>query len=294
MPAGHLPIMHSSYYPPRSRHGRRVILPAWFEWKRLLRLERLRPHWLKPVSFTQSCLSLLVPGAAYWVCGWRWIGRALLAGYLLAALVFLAAYGYPAGNAAFGLMLSAHGTSIAFFLTRWVESPGWKLRLAAAVTGLLAAGVWLYFPLRAQLLEYVLPLRINDRVIVVNRLASPASIRRGDWIAYTIAGQSGHGYYLREGASLERVLGLAGDQLRFREDGCEVNGAHFPARAHMPVKGEALVPEKHWFIWPTLTIRNPNGRIDVEPIVMQAAMVAEEQYLGRPFRHWFGRSQALP
>jgi hypothetical protein len=61
----------------------------------------------------------------------------------------------------------------------------------------------------------------------------------------------------------------------------------------MPVAGELVVPEKHWFVWPELDI---SGRGEVGPdriaaVMLQAAVISQAEYVGKPFKHWFWRRQ---
>lgn len=64
----------------------------------------------------------------------------------------------------------------------------------------------------------------------------------------------------------------------------------------MPVSGELVAPEKHWFIWPELAIYE-NGNVNdaaVSAMMLQLAVVSEKQLVDRPFERWFGRKQITP
>jgi hypothetical protein len=63
----------------------------------------------------------------------------------------------------------------------------------------------------------------------------------------------------------------------------------------MPGAGGFVVAEKTWFIWPRLDINRRGGvpEADVSAAMQQVAMVSEEQFIGKPFKHWFGRRQIL-
>jgi hypothetical protein len=71
-----------------------------------------------------------------------------------------------------------------------------------------------------------------------------------------------------------------------------VNGRPQPAEALMPYTGGFTVPEKEWFIWPTVDI-NQHGAaaFDIPAVLRQVAMVSETQLVGRPFNTWCGRRQ---
>ena len=68
--------------------------------------------------FWQNRLALI--SLAFIVRKERLIGQAVLAGYGLLAIIFIVWLGYPVANVAFGLMLSAHVTSITFLLNPWL------------------------------------------------------------------------------------------------------------------------------------------------------------------------------
>ena len=93
----------SPYYPPRARWFSPVfgLMQAI---RRRTGLDRL--HLPDEISAFAFIASLLVPGIAFVVRKERLIGRAILLGYGLLALVFIVWLGYPVANIVFGLMLS--------------------------------------------------------------------------------------------------------------------------------------------------------------------------------------------
>ncbi len=64
----------------------------------------------------------------------------------------------------------------------------------------------------------------------------------------------------------------------------------------MPDSGTLTVPEKYWFIWPNLVISgNWNvGEASLSAAMIQMANVSEDQFMGKPFKRWFGRKQFIP
>ena len=69
----------------------------------------------------------------------------------------------------------------------------------------------------------------------------------------------------------------------------------FPRQAHMPSRGELVVPEKHWFLWPNLAI-NLHGNISeatADATLLRLALVGEEQFVGKPFERWLWRRQVM-
>jgi hypothetical protein len=61
----------------------------------------------------------------------------------------------------------------------------------------------------------------------------------------------------------------------------------------MPRSGELTVPEKHWFIWPSFSISGQGNEGRISELMMGAAMVAQDQFSGKPFNRWFWRKQIL-
>jgi hypothetical protein len=146
--------------------------------------------------------------------------------------------------------------------------------------------------------HWLMPLRMGDRVLVIQRRVAPGSIKRGDWLAYEIAGDRyagdrEQGVYLGSGFGIDPVLALPGDHVRFTKESVFVNDNAFPRAPHMPVEEELVIPEKVWFIWPSLAIGG-GGRVSeasISATLQRTAMVSQEQIVGRPFKHWFGRRQ---
>jgi len=280
----------SPYYPKRARWYSCFRYP-WLEVKRALGLERI---WVpRGLSFRSFLLSLLVPGHSFRVFGMKHIATLLQAAFVMEAIVFVVALGYFAGNVAFGLMISTHATSIIYLLGRWAGIERLWLRLAMAVAALVVVSQLAYFPLRGLVESRLIPLRVGGKVMVVKKGAAPKNLQRGDVVVYTISAYSGDHLYLREGYGFDAVLALAGDHVRFTTNAFEVNETAYPRLSGMPMNGELVVPEKHWFIWPRLSMDGHGniGSVNVAGAMLQTAMVSETQYVGRPFNHWFGRRQ---
>ena len=135
--------------------------------------------------------------------------------------------------------------------------------------------------------------------MIVQRGVAANSIKRGDWLAYQIAGDSYMGereqsVYLGSGIGLDPVLAVPGDRVRFTAEAMFVNDSALPHAPHMPVQGEFVMSQKVWFIWPSLDIRG-GGRVPEANISGTHAThsngPSRKQIIGRPFKRWFGRRQ---
>jgi len=227
------------------------------------------------------------------------LGWLCLAAWLAAAGVFIVALGFPAASIAYGLVISLHAMSIVFLEGLWLKDASFATRLGATMLTLFAVWALIYAPL-VGLVErrWIVPLRVGDRILIVHKGVAPKSIQRGDWLAYEIsgdryAGDREAGVYLRSGICVDPVLALPGDRVRFTEGAMYVNDAMLPRVPHMPATGEWVMPEKVWFIWPSLAI-NRGGRVvegQISATLQQTAMVTQPQIIGRPFKKWFGRRQ---
>jgi hypothetical protein len=281
----------SPYYPPRARWYSWVFVP-WLELRRVLHLERIRLP--SGISAAQCLFCLLIPGYAFFSLGRRFLGYAAFASYCLAGVLFAAGFGYFTGSFAFAMMISAHATSIVYLEGRWLAESSFRARLGAAVATLIALWAFVYYPL-AQLVErhWFMPMRIGNNVVIVQRRVSAASVQRGDWIACRIGSQNEPGVYLRSGFAIEPVLALAGDRVEFTKEALFVNGNRLPRNPQMPVAGEFVVPPKTWFIWPRLGIYQHGNEGNVPAMMFRVGMVPETEFIGKPFKRWFGRSQKL-
>ena len=291
-----------AYYPPRARWYRRICYP-WFELRRALDLEAVRLP--TRVSVLRFVLSLVIPGYAFFAHGRRDLGPVFLAAYGLGAILFVVALGYSLGGLGYAVMISAHASSIIFLEGYWLrEYCGFGFRLVLAGLTLLIVWVAVYAPLIGYAeRQWIVPLGVRRNVVIVQRLTLPHNIKRGDQVVYSLradergdAHGAGGAIWIQAGFGWGPVLAVAGDRVEFSTDAFRVNGVGRPLLAHMPRSGEVVVPERHWFIWPELDI-NGHGNVSeatVATVMMQLAAVSENQFIGRPFRYWFGRRQVTP
>lgn len=297
----HIQNEPSSYYPPRARW----YSPVFYlgnALRRRLALDRLKlPRELK---ISELIAGFLIPGLAVWLRGPRLWGFGALTASLLLLGIFTVWLGYFAGNLAFGLLISLHATGLAYYCSPVMAGEPFSRRLSFTFLLLLAVGLLVYMPARHLLLaHWVVPLRMHDQVIVVQRNFQTQHVQRGDWMAYSLdrdaTGENYHGgtVILRNGISLGPVLALPGDAVTFSTNSFSVNGmVHTNRLPHMPTGGGFNVPENHWFIWPTLGISGHGnvGETRISNALMGLADVNESQLIGKPLHRWFWHKQTLP
>ena len=281
-----------NYYPRRARWYSRIFSAA-------TRPVRRRVFWRPSgeIAVGHIILGVALPGYSFLAVRRRLLGWLCLAAWLLTAVFFVGALGFTSGSVAYGLLISFHAASIVFLEGMWLKNAGFRARLAVAFLTLFAVWGLMYQPILSYAeRHWLMPLDMGDRVLIVWRGVPLQSIHRGDWLAYHIVGDrvwAENGVYLNSGMGVDPVLALPGDRVCFTPDAVFVNDKALPRAPHMPAAGELVVPEKVWFIWPSLDISG-HGRA-VEPQVSTAmqriAMVTQDRIIGRPFPQWFGRRQ---
>jgi hypothetical protein len=286
----------SEYYPPRAR---------WYSpffclgdaVRRRLALDRI--HLPREMTWGGVVAGFLVPGLAVHIRGPRLWGKAALLGCGFLFLSFMVWFGRPAGNFAFGLLLSIHTTGFMYYCSPLLQQEQLRSRLFFTLLTLVALGLGIYLPARNVILQHwLMPLRINGQVAVVQRQFSADAIRCGDWIAYRLRGSGGWeegAVRVRSGMGLGPVLAMAGDRVEFSPKAFTVNGISHPSLPHMPTSGGLTVPENNWFVWPNVGISGHGnvGEDRISAAMLQMATVSREQFAGKPFKRWFWRRQIL-
>jgi hypothetical protein len=220
----------------------------------------------------------------------------MVAGYFALLLLFFISFGHLAANLAFGLMISAHAVCLGMLLQRWLQPEGLRSRVAFSVLSLLIVCAFVYLPLREGMLARFLPLDTGHGVVLVRREAAPRVVERGQMIVFEMTDANlGAEIIVLAGYGIERVLAVAGDRIEFTREGFRVNGELHPSLPEMPTKGETVVPENHFFIWPRFAItRRILPAEVVSGGILRTSMIARDQIIGRPCQRWFGRRQPLP
>jgi len=281
----------SSYYPPRAGRGRHFN-HLGYTVRRRLHLEQL--GLALNTSPSHFALGLVVPGFSFLDAGWKTLGKTTMLGWVVAALVFLVWLGYGVSTFAFGLMMSMHVSSILYLHNR--SFPGMRVlrRLVFSLALLFVVGQLVYASALKLCHDYLfMPLRVGEKVYVINRLHDVQSLRRGDLLAcYAEAAALGN-VRIRDGYILDKVIAGPGDHLEFSRNGYAVNGIQSPGLAFMPASGATVLSQGTWLIWPSLeTVVNVNADPHtVSAAVLQMAMIRREQVVGKPFKRWFWRRQ---
>ena len=288
----------SPYYPPRARWYSPVFTFG-DSIRRHLAFDRIRLP--KGVTLMGLVGSFLIPGLGFYFRGPRLCGRIAIPACGLLFLGFIMWLGYPLGNYAFGLMLSIHVTGFVYYCSSLLTDMEFASRLLFTIGVLIAIGGVVYTPARSAIQgHWLIPLRIHDRVFVVQKQTLPKTVARGDWVAYRLSGYviSVHGYrYGGDHSALGfgPVLALAGDRVNFLTNTFTVNGIPHSCLPYMPASGNFTVAKNHWFIWPNFDISGHGiGEFDISAAMLERADVSENQFVGKPFKQWFWRQQSLP
>jgi hypothetical protein len=286
----------SVYYPPRARwYGRFAYLGTTL-------LRRLPLHWLqlpRGLSAQQVLISLVLPGFIFFALRWKRAGQLVLGAYgacLLATLVWL---GSALASFTFGFMVALHGMSWAGLVETWLEPGNWQRRLLLALAATLVAASLLYLPVQRFVQNrLVMPLRIGGRTLLVipdsGRLLEP-----GSSAIFRVDAGGAPGLRVEAGFVITEILGKAGDHVLFQSGSYRVGGVSRPALPQMPVVGEWVVPENHWFIWPFSGIGIQGNLGAVNPasasaVIQDLAFVPTSHAVGRPLRWWFWRRLYVP
>jgi hypothetical protein len=290
----------SPFYPPRARWWSGLFYP-WFWFLRALNLEQI--HCPRGFNAGQTLLSLFVPGVSFIALSRRLLGFSVLGIYYLCVPVFVIRLGFPEGNFAYGLMLAAHATSVFYLLSHWLGKIEAVNKLFLAAGSLFIVWMMLYFPI-VHFFEshYAVPLRVQDRVVVMHPRVMPDELRRGDHIMFKLEeneigrAHGGGAVWVRAGIGWGPVLGLPGDQITFSTNKFAVNGVWQANLPHMPANGGLVLPTNVWFVWPEFGISS-HGNVteaNISALILQLSTVSATQMTGRPFVTWFGRKQKLP
>jgi len=252
----------SPYYPRRARWYSRLLYLGLAARHRLTLDQFCLP---KDVTVGGIILGFLIPGFAVYLRSRRFWGKIAVSVCLFLFLVFIVWLGYPVGNFAFGLMLSVHASGFVFYCSPCLL--GWKLsrRLIFTLLVLMGIGFGFYLPIQHAIqTHWLMPLRNGNQVIIVSIQHNPASLKLGDWAAFS----TDHNVLFGP------IVGLGGDRV-----------------------GSVAVPENHWLIRTQIARRyyhHGSFAGASSDIIEQLTIVSPEEFVGKPFKRWFWRKQILP
>ncbi len=283
-----------TYYPPRARWYRRPVY-AWYWLRGVLHLESIfRPT---GINGGQLILSVLIPGFALWVSGRRSLSRVFVAVYVGAFISLVLWYGHLISRAGYGTMITIHASSVFFLLNRSLQTHyEFAMRMCMCVLVLFVIWFGGYRPILGLVQSHwYWPVEVQGRVLVMKPFKSGSELRVGQWILFEIGDRvsgASDGIVLREGLGYSPILATPGDTLRFTTNQFFVNGVSVARREYMPLGGEHVIPEKHWFAWPDVVRGGQGGNLNVVAArLLEAATVPEEEVLGTPYHRWFWRKQ---
>lgn len=278
----------SQFYPPRAGFGKSL------RWKRHAWRGTLAAG-LFLHGAARSTVTLIValamPALGFAVAGRPRVAGLAFAVYALAAVSLLLFLGFEGADLAGGILVGTHCLGAAYFLNRHPRLTTWRLRIGAALATIFCLLAFVYVPAARMLQRVAYPLHTPAGPIIIDPRTSVGAIQREDVVAFHIARAANGNVAVRDGISLERVLGLPGDVIRFGQEEFTLNGEVHPRQPGMPGAGEWVVADGHRFIWtpPRFLPQNPNA--SGTELLMGVAMVPEERIIGKAFERWFWREQ---
>jgi hypothetical protein len=263
-------------YPPRAswwnRHVRRILpvsrarvrVAEWYD-----EVSRRGMRGIGAEDGTSEVVGrLLVPGWAHLRSGQRMRGRVFLLTWLGLLAGSVVMWGTMTGSLLIGLAFGLHTLAVSDILVQ--NPPAWASRRYLAGQAMLRAmllGMLVYLPVGWLITRVAWPSVVamtygpfnTGDVVLVNQwayLRSPP--RTGDVVLYEmhrVTWQQGTYYFMHGGPRIDRVLAVAGDQVRWQDGRLWVNDAESGVRPLHPVaRSEAVVltvPEGSCLILPS-------------------------------------------
>jgi hypothetical protein len=277
-------------------------------------LPRWRPTTFAPVPWRALALTLVVPGLGHIQQGHRRSGLILLGlwfVFLVAAIVTVTG---PLCPWSLNAAICVHAIA---FIALQVANLAFERTLVRLLFGaLLFLGLrWLvYLPMTGLVEHVVVPLRLynfasgpvlsgGDGILYEGPWLRPATFARGELVTYRIAEIQGHyghaAIFIRAGFGVDRVLGLPGERVQFKDGVLLINGA--PLDPPVTPIGPWVFPRLdtklgagEYLIIPSQLILNVpaayGGHVPLD-MVRPLTVIPESQILGRvllrvrPWRH---------
>lgn len=275
----------SPYYPPRAGTLSRFLTLVDRSVARVKRSQLMLRTPYRFVGFASAAAWLLVPGLM-----WRGrpeqvkLGNRIMLAWAVCLVVHIVSLNGALADLAAAVASALHGISIAAVLAlmypQWEGFTRiWKTTLYSMLMVLAIYTVALreVIPLVAQRVA------LNGQTIMTSRAwwFVSDSWKQGEWVVYRLPNGM---------TSMDRILGVPGDLIRFHKDSFEVNGKFFQRLSkNMPVDDEVQLDKNTYFIWPT-TATYTHAGAQLPGLLRNLAEVDAPDIVGRPYARWFWKS----
>jgi hypothetical protein len=275
----------SPYYPPRAGTLSRLLTWADRLVARVKMSKLMTRTSYRFVGFPSAAAWLLVPGMM-----WRGqpeqakLGNRIMLAWSVFLVVHIVSLNGALADLSAAVASALHGISIAAVLA--VMYPQWEGFTRVWKTTLYS--MLMVLAIYTIALRQVIPLvaqrvTLNGQTIMTSRawwfVSEPW--KQGEWVVYRLPNGM---------TSMDRILALPGDLVRFHKDSFEVNGKFFQRLSKdMPVEGEIQLDENTYFIWPT-TATYTHAGAELPRLLQNLAEVDSPDIVGRPYERWLWKS----
>lgn len=261
----------------------------------------LRRPWMRELSVSALAWSIL-PGLGHVRHNQRHAGFVILAAWTLLLVSALLMIGSARSWLLIFAAISLHSLAFSLLLAPVLQRMPFVRRALAGMGLYLALLGMIYYPIYAVASRTfrVLPvawihdsgdLREGDVLLYTSDWTRPEIWRRGDLVVVRIDPLQSGGTVMRGGYAVDRIVGLPGDTVSFKNGELLVNGEAPPPEA-MPLRGLAGIPEfraavarGQYVVIPTSLRWNTAAehRAAVRAMVQKASRVPDSHLLGRAF-----------
>ena len=204
-----------------------------------------------PPDWTSVGLSIL-PGLGQWHLGQRAIGIALLATWLLLLLGIGLTVASTTAWLLLLLAIGLHTFALSLLFARSLHEVGVLRRMGVGLLLWAAVNAVVYLPaywLTSRCATFVLVQGVNanpliengDVLLVPGPWVRSERWRVGDLVLFDVAPESGSGFRIAGGQTVDRIIALAGDVVELKDGTIRVNGVALP-KERGPINGTALLP----------------------------------------------------
>ncbi len=256
-----------------------------------------------PSASTSLLLLAAVPGLAQWRRGNKRLARGIVVAWSIAVLLAIYFHGTFLGWCAAMAILGIHSASVSLLLMNDLERLSLPRRAFVGLGISLTLLVTVYFPTWWFISGFA-------------RLAPMSSVVDGDWLSqgdlfvtsgrwttqrdaiprsaivlYEIPPMGGGALVIQRTRNIERIIGVPGDTIEFRENriivnGVELEGPVAPLRDPSSLTGVWTVPPNHYALLPPLELWGRQRgvgvmRDDLRNLSRSAVLVPQERIAGR-------------